>query len=71
MSQRHKVQDATGVFCETDGLLQSFVFSTTTPTASANGYQVGCFWVNKSGTPGTIFYVNIGTTTSATWQNIA
>ena len=43
----------------------------TTPTASAAGYAIGCTWQNTAGTAGTILYVNIGTSSSATWLNIA
>lgn len=41
------------------------VHSSTTPTASASGYAIGCEWLN---TATGIKYRNTGTATSATWD---
>lgn len=70
MSERHRVQDQTGVVVLTDGILISYIITNVAPTNSQVGFQVGCYHVNKLGTVGSIFYVNVGTTTSAIWQNI-
>jgi hypothetical protein len=71
MSERHRIQDPTGVFYSIDANLIGWTVSTTTPTNSKSGYLIGSVWVNKTGTAGSIFYVNTGTATSTTWTNIA
>ena len=40
------------------------------PTAGLAGYEVGCLFVNTAGSPGSLLYINTGTTSSATWTNI-
>ncbi len=68
--QRHKVQDATGVINSKPpmGILDVVKFAA--PTNTDSGYAIGCVWRNLAGTAGSIFYVNIGSATSATWQAI-
>jgi hypothetical protein len=41
-----------------------------TPPAGAAGFAPGAIWQNAAGANGTFLYVNIGTSTSATWLNI-
>ncbi len=43
----------------------------TTPTNGAAGYEKGCLFINTGGAAGTLVYVNTGSSTSATWLNIA
>ncbi len=72
MSSRFKRQDATGVIAENGGPdRRLIVTATTTPTASAAGFEKGCLYINTGGSAGSILYVNTGSITSATWLNIA
>jgi hypothetical protein len=72
MSSRFKRQDATGVILENGAPDRKlYVAATTTPTNGVAGYEVGCVWVNTAGSASSIFYVNTGTRTSATWTNLA
>ncbi len=71
MSSRFRLQDATGDILMTDNINRLLVRRTTTPAGSESGYDIGCIWINTSGTVGTILYVNVGTGSSATWLNIA
>lgn len=70
MSERHRVQDQTGVVVLSDGILISDIITNVAPTNGQLGFQIGCTFTNKLGTVGGIYYVNVGTTTSATWVNI-
>ena len=63
MSQRHAVQDATGVVATDDGGDILIVATGTSPGSSA-GYQTGCLWIDTSGKK---LYINTNTTSSATW----
>lgn len=71
MSRRHDVQSGDGVVVAISPAQASYVIKNTTPTNGVAGFMPGCFWVNRAGTAGTIFYVNTGTATSTTWLNIA
>lgn len=72
MSSRFKRQDATGVIAEDGGPDKKLlVTGTAAPTASAAGFQKGCLYVNTAGSAGSLLYINTGSTTSATWLNIA
>ncbi len=72
MSSRFKRQDASGVIAENGAPDRKLIVTATaTPTASAAGFEKGCLYINTSGSAGTILYVNTGTTSSATWLNIA
>ncbi len=75
MSRRHTVQDATGVIVEKMPLGTLIVTQPGTPSAqgftSANGFAIGCLYINTSGTIGSLLYINSGSATSATWTNIA
>jgi hypothetical protein len=48
----------------------AYVVSNTTPTDGVANYMTGCLWINRSGSPGSVLYVNIGSNTSANWLNI-
>lgn len=71
MSSRHKIQDTTGVVTATADGLRAHVVVLTSPVGGESGYIPGCIWVNRSGTIGAIFYLNVGSATSATWVAIA
>lgn len=69
--RRQSPQDGTGVI-EDDGKNNiTRVQANTTPTDGVAGYATGCEWFNRSGPAGSIYYINQGTITSATWINLA
>lgn len=43
----------------------------TTPSNGVAGYAKGCLWINDQGSAGSLLYINTGSTTSATWTNLA
>lgn len=71
MSRRHDVQSGDGTIVAEGPARALYVVKNTTPTNGVAGFGTGCFWINRQGTAGTIFYVNTGTVTSTTWLNIA
>jgi hypothetical protein len=71
VSSRFRRQDATGVVIDNEPQGKDLVYGTTTPTASASGFEKGCLYVNTAGSLGSILYINTGSNTSATWTNIA
>lgn len=71
MSRRHDVQDAQGVVVAITPAQASYVIKSAVPTNGVPGFMPGCFWQNRNGTAGSLFYINTGSATSATWLNIA
>ena len=45
--------------------------TTGVPTNGIAGFAPGALFLNFKGASGSALYVNLGTNTSATWQNIA
>lgn len=70
MSECFKLQSSDGRVVLSDGLLESFKIYSTAPSNGVSGYQIGCIWVYKLGSPGSIFWINVGSITSAVWLNI-
>ncbi len=70
MSERHMVQDATGVVISEGANVIMYILSTSAPSDSVAGYGIGCVWINKAGTAGGVMYVNIGTLALSNWINI-
>ena len=66
----HRLQDGRGDLLANSAGQSLFHYDSAAPSNGVSGYAVGCIWMNYSGTAGTIFYVNQGTTTSATWINL-
>lgn len=71
MSQRQKLQDASGILEYTDGILTTKKIVSSAPAGGEVNYQVGAMWINKGGSAGNIIFFNVGTTSSATWLNVA
>lgn len=71
MSKFLSVQSQDGRAVTVDALQNAIIYQTSAPTNGVLGYSTGCLWINKSGTAGSILYINQGTTTSSTWFAIA
>lgn len=71
MSRRQEIQSAEGIALYYPGIGVAQQVSETTPTNGVAGYAKGCTWQNLNGTAGTLFYINQGTVTSATWFALA
>ena len=70
MSQRHNLQDATGVIENWGALGIGKIVQAVAPTDGQPGYAVGCEWVNNTGAAGNIRFVNVGTLASSNWFNV-
>jgi hypothetical protein len=55
----------------TVGLVGANNVTTGVPTNGISGYAPGCLFINSIGSAGSLVYTNVGTSTSATWLNIA
>lgn len=70
MSERHRVQDGTGVISSYGANTIVDVIQNVAPTNGKAGYAPGCSWRNTAGTVGTTFYVNVGTALSSDWLTV-
>lgn len=64
MSQKHAIQDATGVVETLPGVGIMQAVGTTVPTDGAAGFGPGCLFQKTNGSLGTQLYINEGTATS-------
>ncbi len=71
MSERHRIQDASGVVFDKPPLGDGLTVLAVAPTNGQKGYITGALWVNTAGTAGAILYINQGSNTSTTWVAIA
>ncbi len=68
--QTHMLQDGTGVIIRYPVIGIMYIIAKTTPSQSVPGYGPGCVWVNRTGTSGSIFYINKGTSLLTDWLNV-
>ena len=68
MSQRHAVQDATGVIATNDGGDIIIACGTSTPGDGAAGYSNGCIYIKTDQGDHQGVFANIGSNTSANFN---
>lgn len=71
MSERHRIQDATGCVVDYEPIGKMWIVSTTAPVNGQAGFAPGCFYTVPNAAAGAIFWLNTGTNLSSTWLNIA
>jgi hypothetical protein len=71
MSERHKMQDASGVVAETATGEAIIVAGTDLSVHEGKaGYAVGCLFIHTDGAAGSALYVNEGTSTTSNFDEV-